>query len=113
MVAFAVSVICRVTILLFLSYIPTSHKVIEQIENKNSALREENVEVKEQLNRALLEKDCLRQEQGETADALQKIELQNAELGMIDSIGHVNEYPTMHYFGILRHQVNDSMNVSD
>ena len=77
--------------------------MIEQIENKNSALREENVEVKEQLNRALLEKDCLRQEQGETADALQKIELQNAELGTIDSIGDVNEYPTMHYFGIPRH----------
>lgn len=54
--------------------------MIEQIENKNSSLREENVDVKEQLNRALLEKDCLRQEQGETADALQKIELQNAEL---------------------------------
>ena len=83
MVAVAVAVIRRVRILLFLSYFPTSHKVIEQIENKNSALREENVEVKEQLNRALLEKDCLRQEQGETADALQKIELQNAELGMM------------------------------
>ena len=86
MVTFAVGVIYRVTILFFLFSLPTSHKVIEQIENKNSALREENVEVKEQLNRALLEKDCLRQEQGETADALQKIELQNAELGMIDSI---------------------------
>ena len=83
MVTFAVGVIYRVTILFFLFSLPTSHKVIEQIENKNSALREENVEVKEQLNRALLEKDCLRQEQGETADALQKIELQNAELGMM------------------------------
>lgn len=44
-------------------------------------MREELVDTKEQLNKALLDKDCLRQEQGETADALSKLELQNAELG--------------------------------
>ena len=39
------------------------------------------MDTKEQLNKALLEKDCLRQEHSETADALSKVELQNAELG--------------------------------
>ena len=55
--------------------------MIEQIESRNSNLREEIVDTKEQLNKALLEKDCLRQEHSETADALSKVELQNAELG--------------------------------
>lgn len=62
-------------------FISDSHKVIEQIETRNSSLREELVETKEQLNKTLLERDCLRQESSETADALQKAELQNAELG--------------------------------
>lgn len=55
--------------------------MIEQIENRNSALREELVETKEYLNKALLERDCLHQQQGETSDALNKSELQNADLG--------------------------------
>lgn len=63
-----------------------SHKVIEQIEVRNSNLREELVDTKEQLNRALLDKDCLRQEHGETADALAKLELHNAELGTFASL---------------------------
>lgn len=65
--------------LLFVSIF--SHKVIEQIEHRNSALREELVELKEQLNKTSLERDCLTQEQSETADALNKIEMANAELG--------------------------------
>jgi len=59
-----------------------SHKVIEQIETRNSQLKEELVEVKEQLNKTLLDRDCLQQEQSDTASSLSKVELQNAELGM-------------------------------
>ena len=58
-----------------------SHKVIEQIESRNSKLKEELVTTKEQLNRALLDKDCLDQEKAETEEALRKAELFNAELG--------------------------------
>ena len=69
--------------LLFVQYF--SHKVIEQIEQRNSALREELVELKEHLNKTQLERDCLTQEQTETADALSKVEMANAELGQYDS----------------------------
>lgn len=39
------------------------------------------VTTKEQLNRALLDKDCLDQEKGESDEALRKSELLNADLG--------------------------------
>lgn len=58
-----------------------SHKIIEQIEGRNSSLKEELVTTKEQLNRALLDKDCLDQEKSEQGEALRKAELLNAELG--------------------------------
>lgn len=55
--------------------------MIEQIEGRNSSLKEELVATKEQLNRALLDKDCLDQEKGEQGEALRKSELLNADLG--------------------------------
>lgn len=58
-----------------------SHKVIEQIEGRNSKLKEELVTTKEQLNRTILDKDCLEQEKAEQGEALRKAELLNAELG--------------------------------
>ena len=58
-----------------------SHKIIEQIEGRNSKLKEELVTTKEQLNRTLLDKDCLDQEKAEQAEALRKSELLTAELG--------------------------------
>ena len=33
----------------------------------------------------------------------------NDSMLIIRSMGHVNEYPTMNYFGNPRHSVNDSM----
>ena len=40
-------------------------QVIEQLEGKQSELKEECVDVKEKLNRSLLAKDVLEQEKGE------------------------------------------------
>lgn len=55
-------------------------KVIEQLENKQSTLKEEIVNLKEQLSRALLDKEVLDQEKGHLADVLSKSEVQRAEL---------------------------------
>ena len=49
-------------------------------ENKLSKLKEDLVNTKEGLNRALLEKEVLDQEKRETSDALSKAELCKAEL---------------------------------
>lgn len=57
--------------------------MIEQIEGRNSKLKEELVTTKEQLNRTLLDKDCLDQELTEQGEALRKSEMLNTELGML------------------------------
>ena len=57
-----------------------SQKVIEQCESKISKLKEDMLNTKEALNRALLEKDVLQQEKGELSEALSRTELCNAEL---------------------------------
>ena len=55
-------------------------QVIEQLENKQSSLKEEIVNLKEQLSRALLDKEVLDQEKGHLADVLSKSEVYRAEL---------------------------------
>ena len=57
-----------------------SRRVIEQCENKLSKLKEDLVNTKEALNRALLENEVLDQEKRDISEALSKSEICKAEL---------------------------------
>ena len=46
-------------------YFLSSHKLLEQMEGKNSTLKEDIVTLKEALNKATLEKEVLEQEKAE------------------------------------------------
>ena len=52
---------------LFSSF-PPSHKLLEQMEGKNSNLKEELVTLKEAYNKAVLEKEVLEQEKAEISE---------------------------------------------
>ena len=55
-------------------------QVVEQLEGKQSLLKEEVVQLKEQLSRALLDKEVTEQEMSHVSEVLSKSELQKAEL---------------------------------
>lgn len=49
--------------------IQSSHKLLEQMEGKNSTLKEDIVSLKEGLNKATLEKEVLDQEKAEISES--------------------------------------------
>jgi uncharacterized protein (DUF3084 family) len=57
-----------------------SYKVIEQLENRISAMKKELTDTKESLNRTLLERDVSLQEKSVLSDALSRSEILKAEL---------------------------------
>lgn len=59
-----------------------TQKVMENLEEKLSSVKEECVDVKERLNRALLEKEVIEQEKSHLSEVLSKTELQKAEIEM-------------------------------
>ena len=56
--------------------------IIDNLEGKLSSAKEECVDVKERLNRALLEKEVMEQEKSHLSEILSKAELQRAEKEM-------------------------------
>lgn len=59
-----------------------SQRIIETLEEKLSNVKEECVDVKERLNRALLEKEVTEQEKSHLSEVLSRTELQKAEVEM-------------------------------